>query len=180
MDPKKSLFLLTLLSMLAACDSNQPSFSASNAQQPSAQQPAATAPAPGAPAAAPPPTAPPSTAPPAAADRPPPPAPPPSNKVAAANAAPNHMTQPVPSVESFGFASCDDYVARFRACMNTVLGRGVIPNERRFPLLRMVNGHVREWRAALAQDKSTNLASACEEADKEARPVLHQAGCTSF
>ena len=170
---KKTVLLLLLPLALSACDSGQPTYSASNAASapppptPQAQaQPQPQTPPPSAPAAAPPAAEP--TAHPAA------------ESVAPARSMPDHRGPPIPPIESFNVATCEDYIARYRTCMNSVLGRGTIPNAKRFPLLRRLNSQVRQWRAEVKADKTADLASQCTAADKEARPILHEAGCTSF
>jgi hypothetical protein len=171
----KNIAVLLLLPLaLSACDSGQPTYSASN-----------TASAPPPPQAQPQPQ--PQTPPPAPAPAPPPPtpvpveqAPAPADSVLAAHAKRDHRGPPVPQIESFNVASCEDYIARYRTCMNGVLGRGTIRNADRFPLLRRLNGQIRQWRTEAKKGNTGALASQCAAADKEARPILHKAGCTSF
>jgi hypothetical protein len=168
---KKLAVLLLLPLALSACDSGQPTYSASNA---------ASAPAP------PPPPQVQPQAPPAVPATPPPAAPTTQAPRTAEVATPekpavrDHRGPPIPPIESFNVASCEDYIARYRTCMNGVLGRGTLRNADRFPLLRRLNGQVRKWRAEVKKGNTEGLAGQCATADKEARPILHKAGCLSF
>ena len=163
------LFLLAVL--VSACDSQQPTYSASNANS------------------APPPPAP------VAEEAPKPVAPPvqPQPEVARAKPAPvpvNHelvrarpmpaRPDPLPPVNAFGIGGCDDYINRYRTCVNAGVANQTIPVGRRSKLVQGLNVQVRQWQADVAAGKANGLVTACAEADKNARPELVKVGCTSF
>ncbi len=166
------LFLLALL--ISACDSQQPTYSASNANSapppPAAAPPVAEAPKPAAV------TAPPERPPPQGARvRPAEPA----NPLVSARPIPK-QADPLPPVETFGIGSCDDYINRYRTCVNTGVANNTIPLKSRTKLIKGLNVQVRQWHADVAAGKSTSLVTSCAEADRAARPELAQVGCTSF
>ncbi len=162
------LFLLPLL--ISACDSQQPTYSASNANSapPPPAAPVAEAPKPAAPQVPPQPEV--AHAPPAA---------PVSHELARARPMPSRP-DPLPPVDAFGIGSCDDYVNRYRACVNAGAANDTIPVGSRSHLIRGLNVQVRQWQADVAAGKTTGLVTACAEADKKARPELVKVGCTSF
>jgi hypothetical protein len=170
--------LLLLAVLISACDSQQPTYSASNAN--SAPPPPAPPVAPAAPVAeAPKPDAP--TAPPV---RPQPQgaratAAVPANQLVRARPMPA-QADPVPPVDAFGIGSCDDYISRYRACVNAGAANNTIPMGPRTHLIKGLNVQVRQWKAEVAAGKSNGLVTACAEADRSARPELVKVGCTSF
>ena len=168
-----NVLLLLLLGMLiSACDSQQPSYSASNAN---------SAPPPAPPAAEPPP-------PPAAPAAPVPvaetrPAPQPSPAPAASHTPSASLPQRsewLASVEPIGIGSCDSYIERYRTCVNNGVASGTMPNPSKFALVHTFNRQVRQWKADVASGNTAQLVTACAEADKQARDELVKAGCTSF
>jgi len=176
MPPFKTWSLLLLLPLaLAACDSNQPSYSASNpppAAAPAAQPPPA-APV-QAPAAEPPPAAAPAapaaqTAAPAARDRAAEPA-----KVATAQAV------RLPPAEQVGIASCDAYVSRYRACLENDDSGLVAPVQRKYQLAHMLARQVRQWKVQAKDGKSGDIANACTQAGAQAKETLGKLGCRAI
>jgi hypothetical protein len=164
--------LLLLPLLISACDSQQPSYSASNANSaPPAPQPAQEAPPPVPPAAVA------SEKQPDAATRRPP-APATHELVRAYPVA--KRPPPLPPVNALGIGGCDDYINRYRTCVNNGVADGTIPVGRRSPLVRALNVQVRQWQADVAAGKTSELVTACAEADKKARPELVNVGCTSF
>src|SRR5512144_446492 len=165
--------LLLLPLLISACDSQQPSYSASNATSapPPQQAPAQEAPPPAPPAAV------------ATEKRPDaaPPRPPAPAKHELVRAYPvAKRPPPLPPVQAFGIGGCDDYINRYRTCVNNGVADGSIPVDRRSKLVRGLNVQVRQWQADVAAGKTSELVAACAEADKKARPELVNAGCTSF
>jgi hypothetical protein len=163
--------LLLLPLLISACDSEQPSYSASNANSAPPPQPA--------PAQEPPPAPPVAVAtekqPEAATPRP---APAKHELVRSYPVA--KRPPPLPPVNAFGIGGCDDYINRYRTCVNNGVADGSIPVDRRSALVRGLNVQVRQWQADVAAGKTSELVSACAEADKKARPELVNVGCTSF
>ena len=137
----KNLALLLLLPLaISACDSQQPSYSAAGSTAP--PPPAATA----ATADTPPPSAAPAGADDALATRPAAPAvsahraqvrmPDESQPMTLARVAQTRSAQqPAAPVASIGVGPCDDYIARYRACADTITNSGV-PNAERFAMMR--------------------------------------------
>jgi len=168
------LFLLAVL--ISACDSQQPTYSASNANTapppPPPVAPVAEAPKPAEPPVQPPPAQPkPETGRPRAAV--------PANSLVRARPMPV-QPEPLPPVDAFGIGGCDDYINRYRTCVNTGVANNTIPLSRRTKLVKGLNVQVRQWRADVASGKSNGLVTACAEADKNARPELVKVGCSSF
>ena len=162
------LFALPLL--IAACDSEQPTYSASNAN--SAPPPAPVAEAP------PPVTAPPPPAPKAEVARAKPEVPA-SHELVRARPMPARP-DPLPPVDAFGIGGCDDYINRYRACVNAGVANQSIPVGHRAKLVHSLNVQVRQWQADVSAGKASSLVTSCAEADKKARPELVKVGCTSF
>jgi hypothetical protein len=169
---KKTSLLLLLPLAISACDSGQPTYSASNttsAPPPPAQaQPA--------PQSAPPPVA---QAP--AAPVPPPTAPArPAPAVAPGFDSASRFTQAPPGkmgpVAKLGVGSCDDYIERYRTCFNST----TIPREQKFPLRRTLGEQMRQWKADAQAGKISQVAAACSDADKKARVEFAKVGCTTF
>jgi hypothetical protein len=161
--------LLLLPLLISACDSQQPSYSASNAN---------SAPPPPPPAAveeAPKPVAPPVQP----RAEPAKPAAPATRELVRARPMPARP-DPLPPVNAFGIGGCDDYINRYRTCVNSGVTNGTIPAGRRSTLIRGLNVQVRQWQADVAAGKSNGLVTACADADKKARPELVNVGCTSF
>lgn len=171
-----SLSLLLPL-FVAACDSSQPTYSASNAN--SAPPPAAVE----APAAKPAP-------PPAAA-----PAPVAVQAAPAPAMAPKQAPRPtwrdangperwtakgqagkLGPVEKIGVGSCDDYVERYRTCFNNTN----MTHEQKAPLRRALTDQLRQWKADTSAGKISQVAAACTAADQNARTAFKKVGCTSF
>ena len=163
------LFLLAVL--ISACDSQQPTYSASNANSapPPAPAPVAEAPKPAEPPA------------------------PPQPKPEVARAKPVPVNQelvrarpmparpdPLPPVDAFGIGGCDDYINRYRTCVNSGVANNTIPIGRRSHLVQGLNVQVRQWKADVAAGKQNSLVTSCAEADQKARPELVKVGCTSF
>lgn len=169
------LLLLPLGLTLAACESSQPSYSAANAN--SAPPPA---PAPAAPPAQPKPADTPPVA--AAAPVAAPPrenAPPRIPAALGYDAAKQYAQVPAGKMgpmPKLGVGSCDDYVERYRACFNGTQ----IPREQKFPLRRELGGEIRQWKAAIAAGRISEVAAACAAADSKARVAFAKVGCTSF
>lgn len=163
--------LLLLPLLISACDSQQPSYSASNANSaapPPQPAPVAEAPKPVEPPVQPHPDA-------APAKKPVPPA----RELVRARPMPARP-DPLPPVNAFGIGGCDDYINRYRTCVNTGVANDTIPIKSRAALVRGLNVQVRQWQADVAAGKATGLVTACAEADKKARPELVKVGCTSF
>jgi len=163
------LFLLAVI--ISACDSQQPTYSASDAN--SAPPPPAPAPVAEAPKPAPPPVQPQAEV--ARAK----PAEPVSHELVRARPMPARP-DPLPPVDAFGIGGCDDYINRYRACVNAGVANDTIPVGRRSKLVHGLNVQVRQWHADVAAGKANGLVTACAEADKKARPELVKVGCTSF
>lgn len=165
------LFVLPLA--LAACDSGQPSYSASNAnsappppqQQAQQQAPPPVAQAPVAPLQ-PPPTAPPRQ------DLPKAPTAPPDSTARFAQVPPGKIG-PVPKL---GVGSCDDYIERYRTCFNNTQ----MTHDDKYPLRRALAQQVRQWKAAAAGGKLSQVAVECTEADRKARVEFSRVGCKTF
>jgi len=173
MDLKKIAVLLTLPLALAACDSGQPTYSASNAN--SAPPP----PPPQVEQQAPPPV----VQAPVTSPTPPPTAPPrqdlPKPPVTHNDSASRFAQVPVGKigpVPKLGVGSCDDYIERYRTCFNTT----TISREDKFPLRRALGQQVRQWKADAAAGKLSQVAAACTDADKKARAEFSKVGCKTF
>ena len=171
----KAPLLLLLPLLISACDSQQPSYSASNT---TSVQPAAQA-------------APPAPPPPAVAE----PAEPAATPVAeqrpaetsksyGSAAAPRvaipggslPRNEALAPVKPIGIGGCDSYIERYRACVNN----SATNRTTRFALVHVFNQQVRKWQADVASGETTGLVAACAEADRQARDQLVKAGCTSF
>lgn len=172
----KAALVLLLPLLISACDSQQPTYSASNAN--SAPPPPAAQPAP------PPPVAEPAAAMPVAETRPAAAAPKPSGVVAPRHVAayggslPEH--EALAPVKPIGIGSCDSYIERYRTCVNNGVANRTMPNPSKFALVHTFNRQVRQWQADVAAGNTKELVSACAEAEKQARDELVKAGCTSF
>jgi hypothetical protein len=163
------LFLLPLL--ISACDSQQPTYSASNANSapPPPPTPVAEAPKPAAPPAQPQPEV----------ARPKAVVPVSQQELVRARPMPSRP-DPLPPVDAFGIGGCDDYINRYRACVNAGAANDSIPSGHRAKLVHGFNIQVRQWQADVAAGKANNLVTSCADADKKARPELVKVGCTSF
>jgi hypothetical protein len=173
---KKALLPLLLPLLVAACDSNQPTYSASNANSapPPAVQPQTPPPPP--------------TPVPAAAPAPEPahvaaaPAPPPSpvRPTWRDQHGPERWTQApagkMAPVEKIGVGSCDDYVERYRTCFNTTN----LTREQKQPLRRTLTDQLRAWKTDTAAGKISQVAASCSAADQTARVEFRKVGCTAF
>lgn len=167
---KKTALVLLLPLALAACDSNQPTYSASDAASappppPPQAQPQAPAPAPAPVAAA------------------PTPAPAPA-------AEPQAVPEPEPSAQRFaqvpagkmgkiariGVGGCDEYVRRYRTCFNATK----IPHGEKFQVRRTLMQQVRKWKADTAAGKLSAVAVECTEATRAARAKFQELGCKTF
>ena len=167
---KRASLLLLLPLIVAACDSNQPSYSASNASSPPPPPP-------------PPPAAEPAPVPAPVVETPAPatPAPAPAEPTRApppARSNPKNRYAQVPAgklgpVDKFNVGSCDDYVERYRACFNS----GKIPHESKFPLRRALAVQVRDWKKEIAVGHISQVAAACTEADRKARAEMSKFSC---
>lgn len=166
---KRASLLLLLPLVVAACDSNQPSYSASNANSAPPPPPptAAPAPPPAPVVETPPPVAPASTP---AAEPARAPAPKPFDSKSRFAQVPAGKLGPV---DKFNVGSCDDYVERYRACFNS----GKIPHESKFPLRRAFAVQVRDWKKEVAAGHISQVAAACTEADRKARVELSRFSC---
>jgi hypothetical protein len=83
-------------------------------------------------------------------------------------------------VDPIGIGSCDSYIERYRACVNNGVASGTMSNTSKFPLVHTFNRQVRKWQADVAAGNTSQLVTACAEADKQARDELVKAGCRSF
>jgi hypothetical protein len=167
---RPSLLLLAPLA-LAACDSSQPSYSASNPAPPPAATPSAPAPAPAQPAA-PTPAAP---APVAAA------APVNERTGMPARGARPPVAQGItlPPAPQTGIGGCDAYVARYRSCLTSDQGV-VAPVQRKYQLAHALARQVRKWQVDIKAGKTSEVAKACSAADSEARDTLGKLGCKAI
>jgi len=165
---KPVCLLLCVPLALAACDSGQPSYSAANTP-------------------APPPSAVPAQPAPAPADTPPPPPAQPTAVAAAARpvtAAPASPMTPsaqairLPPPEQVGIGSCDDYISRYRACLETNNSGLVVSAQRKYQLAQMLARQVRQWNVQLKKGGNGDIANACREANTAAKELL--SGCHSF
>jgi hypothetical protein len=163
---RKTLLLLLPLA-LSACDSSQPTYSASNSNS----APAAT----------------PEVAPPPPAPKPvvvtPPVAPP--REVAPPTPAPNapqdsatRFSQVQPGkmgpVDKLGVGSCDQYIERYRTCFNSTQ----IERDQKFELRRTLGQQMRQWKADTAAGRISKVAAACSDAETTARAAFAKVGCS--
>jgi hypothetical protein len=79
-------------------------------------------------------------------------------------------------VAKLGVGSCDDYIERYRTCFNST----TIPREQKFPLRRTLGEQMRQWKADAQAGKISQVAAACSDADKKARVEFAKVGCTTF
>jgi hypothetical protein len=166
---KKTGLLLLLPLAISACDSGQPTYSASNAASAPPPPPAQAQPAPPPVAQAP------------SAPVPPPTAPArPAPAVASGFDSASRFTQVPPGkmgpVAKLGVGSCDDYVERYRTCFNST----TIPREQKFPLRRTLGEQMRQWKADTQAGRISQVAAACSDADRKARAEFAKVGCTTF
>jgi hypothetical protein len=165
--------LLLLALLISACDSQQPTYSASNANS-------APPPAPPAAPPPPPPAAEPAAPTPVAETRPAPPPAPVSVARHTPSASLPERSEALAPIQPIGIGSCDSYIERYRTCVNNGVASGTMPNSSKFALMHTFNRQVRKWQADVAAGNTTELVSACAEADKQARDELVKAGCRSF
>ena len=178
----KAPLVLLLPLLMSACDSQQPTYSASNANSAPPPQPAAQ------PAPAPPPAAEPAA--PTAAPMPVAETRPAESRQPYSVSAPRHIAgragatperiEVLAPVKPIGIGSCDSYIERYRACVNNGVANRTMPNASKFALMHSFNRQVRKWQADVAAGNTTELVSACAEAEKQVREELVKAGCTSF
>jgi hypothetical protein len=171
----KNIALLLLLPLaFAACDSGQPTYSASNASSapppPQAEPTPPPPPPPVAPAAQP---AAPPTAPAARTDLPKPSQAPGYDSASRFAQVPAGKLGPV---DKLGVGSCDDYIERYRKCFNDT----TIARDQKFPLRRAFAQQLRQWKADAQAGRISQVAAACSDADKKARVEFSKVGCTSF
>jgi hypothetical protein len=166
---RKTLLLLLPLA-LSACDSSQPTYSASNANSaPQATPAPALPPAPKPVVAAPPATAP--AAVPQVVPAPPkPPYDPYRNRYV--SVPPGKMGP----VEALGVGNCDDYIERYRTCFNNT----EIPKDPKFELRVALGSQVRDWKQDIVAGRISKVAAACSDASQKARAEFAKWGCTSF
>ena len=166
---KKTGLLLLLPLAISACDSGQPTYSASNAASAPPPPPAQAQPAPPPVAQAPSAPVPPPTAPARSAPA-----------VASGFDSASRFTQVPPGkmgpVAKLGVGSCDDYVERYRTCFNST----TIPREQKFPLRRTLGEQMRQWKADTQAGRISQVAAACSDADRKARVEFAKVGCTTF
>jgi hypothetical protein len=174
MDLKRIAVLLVLPVALAACDSGQPTYSASNANSAPPPPPAQAE------EQAPPPVV---AQAPVEAPRPPPTAPVRQDSPKPSRALQDSATRfaQVPPgkmgvVPKLGVGSCDDYIERYRTCFNNTQ----ITQEDKRPLRRALAQQVRQWKAAAADGKLSQVAMECTEADRKARVEFSKVGCKTF
>ena len=82
-------------------------------------------------------------------------------------------------VEPIGVGPCDDYITRYRACINGMT-KGSVPNAERFAMMRTLTAQTRQWRADAGAGKTGALSAVCSDAAKEARTRWTRLGCTTF
>jgi hypothetical protein len=162
---RKTLLLLLPLA-LSACDSSQPTYSASKAN--SAPPAAAEAPPPPAPkpVVVTPPTAPPREA--------APPTPPPNTPRDSASRFAQVPAGKMGPVDKLGVGSCDQYVERYRTCFNSTQ----IAREQKFELRRTLSQQVRQWKADAGAGRISKVATACSDAEQQARAAFAKVGCS--
>jgi hypothetical protein len=175
MDFKKTAVLLLLPLAISACDSGQPTYSASNANSAPPPAPPQVQPQTPAPAPAPAPVAEstaPAPAPAPAAAAPPRIAPPPLSA--------ERFSQPpagkIAEVAKIGIGGCDDYVERYRACFNSTK----IPHGEKFQVRRTLMQQVRKWKADTEAGKLSQVAVECTDAARTARAQFEKLGCKTF
>jgi hypothetical protein len=172
---QRILLLLALPAAIAACDSSQPTYSASN-PNPNSNPPAAPAAAPPAQPSA---TAAPASTPQAAEPQP-------MATRVAAGSRDEIMRKPVaqgihlPPSETVGIGGCDDYVARYRACLTDESGGVVAPMPRKYQLAHALARQVRKWNMDVKSGKTGEVAQACTQASDEARETLGKLGCKTI
>ena len=166
--------LLLLALLVSACDSEQPTYSASNANSAPPPPPAAQPPPPPPAAATPAPM-------PVAETRsaPPPPAVSEARQHTPSASLPERSEALAP-VQPIGIGSCDSYIERYRTCVNNGVASGTMASSSKFALTHAFNRQVRKWQADVAAGNTAELVTACAEADKQARDELVKAGCRSF
>ena len=172
MSLKKALPLLLLALLVAACDSSQPNYSASNAN--SAPPPAVQPPPP----PPPPVVEPPKPAPAEVAATPVRSAAPPRAPTRENRQAYYFGQKPgkIGPMEKIGVGNCDDYVERYRACFNNTN----LTREQKIPLRQALTGQLRQWSADSKAGKISQVAASCSAADQTARVEFRKVGCTTF
>lgn len=173
-----SLLPLLLPLALAACDSGQPSYSASNATTPPPAPAAQPAPPPAQPAPPPPPAAEqtaaaaPSAKPAVFGDRP---------RTQGPAQQPTSKAIHLPPSEHVGIGSCDDYVSRYRACLEDDNSGTVTSLQHRYQLAQALARQVRGWKIQQSKGvQNGDIARACSEASTQAHDTLGKLGCKSF
>ena len=74
-------------------------------------------------------------------------------------------------VDAIGVGSCDDYIERYRTCLNSGNDSRADTNS---PMRRVLRQEVRQWKADAKAGKTSQVAAACTEADKKARVEFSQ------
>ena len=110
----------------------------------------------------------------------PPPAAAPSAAPAPAPAAPPAVAPPATAAtanaEGVGVADCDDYLARYEACL-----AGKVPDSVKPTLQQSLAQTRAAWKAAAATAAGRQeLAAACQQARDASRRMLQQYGCSDF
>jgi len=169
---KQLALLLCLPLLVTACDSQQPTYSAANANS---APPAVEAPPPVV-----------QVPPPAAAVSPAKPATtmadvePEFGSTAWLRDPKNRWYQApagkLPQVAKLNVGSCDDFIERFRTCFNS----GAVPRDQKFLFRREFNQHMREWKTDTAAGKISQVASSCVDAERKARNDMAKFGCKTF
>jgi hypothetical protein len=76
-------------------------------------------------------------------------------------------------INATGVAVCDDYIQRYRACMNS----GSVPEADIAPMQTVFMRRVTMWQKAIADGKGAGVAPDCVAADKQARKKFTKVGC---
>ncbi|HYX43221.1 MAG TPA: hypothetical protein VE821_16055, partial [Pyrinomonadaceae bacterium] len=97
-----------------------------------------------------------------------------TNKTATANTANTTASPATPSGDKIGVAECDDYLAKYEACVNSK-----VPEAARAQLKASFEQTRKSWQslAATPQGKA-GLAQACKAAHDAAKQSMAAYGCT--